>query len=187
MPYDQGGNWSPETETIDWMRDGKPRDDHGYAILTRENQSVFPHTRFFVDGEPKAQPRTRRSAQGGVYTPSTATGWRERLWSVGMPLRPSQPHVGAVEVILHFIMPRPKSHYGSGKNAYVVRAKHEDRRHLNVPDLDNLEKAVLDELTQMQFYRDDSQVWRVNKTKQWSDPQHDPGVEIIMYFNGAAV
>lgn len=133
---------------------------------------------FHVEGTPKGQPRTRRSKWGGVHTPSDALGWRQRLYVAALPLRPVVPETGAVEVELWFHFLRPKSHF-TAKG--VVKPKHADERHLSAPDLDNLEKAVLDELGDMGFYRNDSQVWRVNKSKLWISTGQ-AGLDVTLRF-----
>lgn len=133
---------------------------------------------FHVEGTPKPQPRTRRSKWGGVHTPSDAVGWRERLYVAALPYRPADPFRGAVEIELPFTFLRPQSHFNAAGN---VSPKHADERHLQRPDLDNLEKAVLDELEEMGFYRNDSQVWRVNKSKLWIPFGH-PGLLVTLRF-----
>jgi Holliday junction resolvase RusA-like endonuclease len=60
-----------------------------------------------------------------------------------------------VDTIVYF--PRPKSHYGTGRNAGKLKATaptHNDGK----PDRDNLDKAILDAMTGIGFMRDDKQV-----------------------------
>ncbi len=132
---------------------------------------------FRVEGTPKPQPRTRRSQWGGVHTPATAIGWRERLYVAALPHRPAEPMIGAVEAELRFQFLRPKSHFTARG---LLKAKH-NVRHLSRPDLDNLEKAVLDELQDMGFYRNDSQVWAVSKSKVWICTGHS-GLDVTLRF-----
>jgi len=72
---------------------------------------------------------------------------------------------GPVWLDLLYRFSRPKSHYGTGKNASVLKPgapKHPIGR----PDIDKLERAVLDALTGV-VYRDDSQVVSVFQTKEY--------------------
>ncbi len=74
------------------------------------------------------------------------------------------------EVRLEFHMPRPKSHYNS-KGEVKPGAPF---RHVTTPDLDKLQRAVLDALT-MLAWNDDKQVFRIQAWKHYSET---PGVEI---------
>lgn len=64
--------------------------------------------------------------------------------------------LGPVEVSVRFRFPRPKSHYGSGKNARIVK-KTAPCYCSTKPDLDKLLRALNDSLTGI-VWRDDSQV-----------------------------
>jgi Holliday junction resolvase RusA-like endonuclease len=79
----------------------------------------------------------------------------------------ASPFVEPVEVRIMFSIPRPKSHYGTGRNASrrkeglpVAPAK--------TPDIDKLGRAVLDGLTGAAF-RDDAQVVGLTLSKLWAD------------------
>jgi crossover junction endodeoxyribonuclease RusA len=71
----------------------------------------------------------------------------------------AEPFEGPVRVSLTFVMPRPKSHYRSGRHADELR---EDAplAHSHRPDIDKLTRAVLDALTPIAF-ADDGQVARL--------------------------
>jgi len=121
--------------------------------------------KFFVEGIPKAQPRLRHTKDGHGYTPDDAKGWRELIWIEARKHRPPEPHLGPVTLIITFYMPRPKGHF-SVKGE--IRPKCIDERHTSKPDLDNMEKAVKDELENLGYYRNDSQVYCVQKQKLWA-------------------
>jgi len=78
------------------------------------------------------------------------------------------PHQGPVEVILRFSLPRPKSHFGTGRNKDVLKAS-APAYPTGKPDIDKLARAVLDAISQICF-RDDSQVARLDAIKQYADP-----------------
>ena len=64
-------------------------------------------------------------------------------------------------------MPRPKSHYCTGKRSHVLRAK-APAVHSTRPDIDNLIKFYMD-LLNKGFYVDDSQVCSLASIKVYSN------------------
>lgn len=75
---------------------------------------------------------------------------------------------GALVVRLAFFVPRPKGHYGSGRNSGKVK----DSAPLSPivkPDLLKLARAIEDALTAI-VYRDDSQIVREVLEKHYGEP-----------------
>jgi len=119
---------------------------------------------FFVNGEPKGQPRARAFAmkRGNkvlvrMYDPSTAEGWKTAIAAAAKAHCPFPAWTGPVALSTTFIFPRPKSHFRTGRLAGILRPD-APKYHTGKPDRDNLEKAVMDALKMLGFYRDDSQV-----------------------------
>lgn len=84
---------------------------------------------------------------------------------------------------MKFLFPRPKCHFGSGKNANNLKP-YAPIFHTNKPDIDKLERCVLDALTGI-VWVDDSQVCVVsNKSKVWAN-EH-PGVELTIMVEDKA-
>ncbi len=108
----------------------------------------------FINGIPKAQPRTRATIRGkhaGVYDPGTANEWKNTVKAAfgrytGLRLE------GPLALDITFYLPRPKR---------LCRKKDPDDPipHTAKPDRDNLDKAVLDALTDIQVWGDDKQVF----------------------------
>jgi Holliday junction resolvase RusA-like endonuclease len=76
------------------------------------------------------------------------------------------PIPGPVFLSLTFVLPRPRGHYGTGKNGNRLRASapgYPDKR----PDLDKLVRATFDGLTNGGAYRDDAQVVRFQCEKRY--------------------
>lgn len=71
---------------------------------------------------------------------------------------------GPYRVTLDFLMPRPKSHYTS-KGEIKPTAPHWFAKK---PDADNLAKAVLDCITSLQAWKDDSAVVVLKITKRYA-------------------
>lgn len=84
---------------------------------------------------------------------------------------------GPVAINLIFHMPRPKAHFGKGGLKAGAPSFHSVK-----PDLDKLERAVLDALTSI-IWRDDSQVAMLSGAKIYSD---QPGVKVTIRRAGEA-
>ena len=134
-----------------------------------------------VDGKPKPQPRPRAFARGGkvrVYDPATAEGFKAAIALAALPHRPAKPLAGPLRVTIAFYMPRPQR---------LNRKRDPDEQipHTAKPDCDNLAKAVLDALTDIGLWVDDSQVYSLNITKQYHAKGERPGALIhISYEEG---
>ncbi len=124
----------------------------------------------FVEGNPKAQPRVKafsRGGRAGVYTPSTADGWR-KLVKLGLSEFEGLGLTGAIEVEVAFYFDRPKSHRRTGRYADILK-DNAPAHHLVKPDGDNLVKLPLDVATKMKIFSDDSQVVKMLVTKEFAD------------------
>ncbi len=139
----------------------------------------------FVHGTPKPQPRPRAfvrpNGRAGVYDAGTAEGWKSQIAKelescAGLGL------TSAVDLRVAFYFPRPKSHYGTGKNAGVLK-KSAPEQHTTKPDVDNLVKAVKDTLGEKSgigLWKDDKQVVSVLAKKFYADPGQPAGMRIVI-------
>jgi Holliday junction resolvase RusA-like endonuclease len=116
-------------------------------------------------------PQGSKAPYGGESNPRTKP-WRAAVaaeaaemmeWHASQASIYRHGFVGPVKVRATFFFPRPKSHYGTGKNATVLK-DHAPVFHQSKPDGDKLARAIGDALTGIVF-RDDSQiaVWRIEK------------------------
>ena len=152
---------------------------------------------FDVHGDPVASPRPRAVAMGEgkrarVYVPSSADAWKHQVRTAagaalaGWTLFP--PGV-AVEVHLAFRFARPRSHLRGGKFSGMLKAD-APRQHTQVPDRDNIEKAVLDALGDFAglpplIWCNDCQIVAGRTTKRWALPGEPPGVAVAIWeFQG---
>ena len=122
----------------------------------------------FVNGIPKAQPRPRMTAKGHVYNPHSASAWKEEIKAA---FRSCLKPIITVPVILRvsFFLPKPKSMKKNKDNLNVPHAKK--------PDTDNLLKALKDAMTEAQVWKDDSQVYKIEVAKFYSE---ETGAQIIV-------
>jgi crossover junction endodeoxyribonuclease RusA len=131
---------------------------------------------FIVRGHPKAQPRPKackRGAHAGVYDPGTASQWKALVVLAARPLRPAAPLEGALSVSIDFLLPRPQSLCRKKDPAGEIPCT-------TKPDRDNLEKAVLDALTQDGWWRDDAQVCAGEVRKLYHAKDGVPGARITI-------
>lgn len=92
------------------------------------------------------------------------TGAAGRAWRTDVQVAAAahfnEPYAGAVDMDILFQRPRPKGHYGSGRNASVLKPN-APTFPTTRPDVDKLSRAVLDALKGI-AWNDDAQV--VTKT-----------------------
>ena len=128
----------------------------------------------FVPGAPAPQgSKSFKGMRGGhailVESSARCKPWRESIrWSVLEVWRGPQM-LGAVAVDLEFIMPRP-----------VSTPKTRTPPAIKKPDIDKLERAVLDAITSAGVWKDDSQVTTSRKTKRLAEVGETPGCRIVI-------
>jgi len=116
--------------------------------------------KFTVDGVPQAQMR-RVKTKWTNYDPSADN--KKDFLQLAYDKRPETPILGAVILTIKFVLPRPNAHFGTGKNAGILKAS-APTKHIKKPDEDNLVKLVKDALNKT-YWKDDAQVWKGNYTK----------------------
>lgn len=141
---------------------------------------------FRVYGEPKAQPRPRAFAKkigstftARVYDAGTAEEWKGLIALEVRGLLPPVPLEGPIRLDATFLFDRPKR---------LLRKRDPDERipHVAKPDRDNLEKALLDCLTQLRLLVDDCQVCAGEVRKFYVARGERPGAEITIEVLGEA-
>lgn len=137
--------------------------------------------RFRVTGKPIGQPRTRRSSNGGVFTPEKIQPWKTAIFLAAKDLLPDEPFQGPIKLDTVFLFQPPKT----------ITKKHRESwpYHTAKPDKDNLEKSVMDALQQKErygqvlirgFWRDDSQVVSGGPEKRYAEGNEEPGVIVTI-------
>lgn len=137
-------------------------------------------------GEPKKQERHRtfqkKDRDGRPYgfprryDPSSIM--KENLRKLVQEKAPPKPIDQPIRVDCIFYFPRPKAHYGTGKNLGKLK-DNAPVWHTKKPDRDNLDKFVLDALSKV-FWRDDSLVCDGRIIKLYSDkPRTVIGIKLL--------
>jgi len=85
--------------------------------------------------------------------------------------------IGPVSVTVMFRLPRPKGHYGTGRNAGYLRAS-APRLPGGRPDIDKLLRSTFDALGEAGVWGDDSQVTDVHASKMYANPYEPIGATI---------
>jgi Holliday junction resolvase RusA-like endonuclease len=127
-------------------------------------------------GEPKAQKRHRHVKMGNFvrqYDPSAAD--KGDFLSIIQSNAPEKPYDSPLKVDILFYFARPKSHYGTGSKAEVIKAN-APQWHLSKPDVDNCIKFVMDSMNKI-YWRDDSIICDCSIKKMYST---NPRTEIII-------
>ncbi len=122
-----------------------------------------------VYGKPiaKARPRFyRRGKFVGTYNTQETEEGRFLLMASGQV---DQVIEGPVSVSCTFFLPRPRGHYGTGKNAGVLKTS-APQHHTGKPDVDNMVKFVLDCLNGV-AWKDDGQVVKIVGKKVYGEPR----------------
>jgi len=133
-------------------------------------------TRFFVQGHPVPQGSKRHVGGGRMVEQANIKPWRLSIaWEASQLF--SEPLEGPVVLDLLFSLKRPKGHYGTGRNAGVLKPRCVDLRPVTRPDVDKLCRAVGDALTGV-AYRDDSQVVDLIARKVYAEGHEGVRIEV---------
>ena len=135
---------------------------------------MIKHT---IYGKPKALKRHRSTRSGIMYDPSYID--KKKIWLQIASKKPVQPYAGNIKISLKFVMPRPKSHYRTGKFKYKLKEKLKNLKyHTFTPDLDNLIKLISDVISgKDRFIVDDSQICIIEAEKIYGET---PRTEFII-------
>lgn len=136
---------------------------NGVYVAPMLSPGGVPVVSFFVPGSPIAAPRPR-AGRFSIYHDNRADGWKDQIMLSFMG-RCQGSLTGPVEVNLQFLFEKPR------RDPHRFWMEHK-------PDLDNLEKAVLDALTGARAWKDDGQVVHLQSVKRYVLPEESPGVHI---------
>ncbi len=166
-------------------------------VLSRVTSWVVVVTRldFWVHGVPAPQ-GSKKHVGRGVMVESSAKvkPWREAVkWAaleaIGtMPTDGSRFAISPLRVEVMFVLPRPRGHYRTGKNAHLLRDA-APRRPAAKPDIDKLIRSTFDAMSDARVWRDDSLVVTVLALKVYETPGRPVGARVsvdVAVTDGAA-
>lgn len=137
---------------------------------------------FFVPGVPVpggSKKAFRHARTGKVIVTDDAKGnkaWRDRVAAFASTAMGGKGLLqGPLVVSFTFVVPRPKGHFGTGRNAGRVRAGAPSHPTVK-PDVLKLARAAEDAMTGV-VYRDDAQTVELSATKTYGDT---PGVSVAV-------
>lgn len=120
-----------------------------------------------VPGIPQPQGSKRAFGRFVVETNKKLKPWRTAVTALAQEaMTGKQCFAGPVRMTVHFEFPRPKGHFGSGKNSNNLKASAPAYVAVK-PDLDKLLRALGDGLCQGGVFRDDSLICAVSATKSY--------------------
>jgi crossover junction endodeoxyribonuclease RusA len=149
---------------------------------------------FRVSGTPIPQGHVRSVTKGGrTWSFHGSPGlipWRQAVaFQADLAMRGQPgPFEGAVEAVLTFHMARPKSHYGTGRNASVLKPT-APAFPTGRPDVDRLARAVLDAISIAPgpVLADDAQVVVLYAAKRYCSLDEAPGVTVLVNDLGPGI
>lgn len=134
----------------------------------------------------KMTPPTATAQQKGVFVRNGRAHFYKKakvrdaenfLAAMIAPHAPPRPLTGPIGLYVRWCFP-----YRKGERRAVVKTGLEIA-HQTRPDLDNLEKSLIDTLTRLQFWTDDAQVYTKMTQKVWG-PEGYLKIDISAYSEG---
>lgn len=153
--------------------------------MTRAEFTANEVIGFTVYGAPVPQ-GSKRIFRGNIVdmAPQRLRSYRQDIHVAALEAMKGRPaYIEPVGVTVTFFIPRPKNHFGTGRNAEKRKASAPSAP-AKPPDIDKLGRAVLDGMTGAVF-RDDAQVVSLHLMKVWAD-HSDAATEVsVLPFSPA--
>jgi Holliday junction resolvase RusA-like endonuclease len=141
--------------------------------------NIPPLIRVKLPGIPQQQGSKTRNRYGAIYeTNKELESWRADAIHTMQQTYTGSKITGAVSIDATFLFPRPAAHYGSGRNRGKVKPNAPLMK-ITAPDLDKLERALGDVLTQAGIIQDDRQIVHWDCRKCFT--QLAPGTEVWIW------
>lgn len=121
----------------------------------------------YIPGVPDTKMRHRTTKKGHVYDPN-AKNKEASIQKARLIAGDGEPYHGPIYVSFLFVFPRPKGHYGSGKNSKVLKTSSPEHCDQVSKDCDNMEKFYCDSFNCI-HYPDDRQVVKMESFKRYAE------------------
>lgn len=147
-----------------------------------------------VPGIPESQGSAKAFAVAGkariTHSNKKLTSWRRDAIVALRDQMEAQEwqRVEECEVRLDFVFPRPKSHYGTGRNSQTLKPTAPYRKS-SKPDIDKLCRGALDALMGAGLFGDDSCVTDLTSSKRYTMPGEGPHtfVQVVAWRDAVKV
>ena len=147
-----------------------------------------PELRIVVHGTPTPQGNMVRGQWGGVYEKNAKKlqPWRDSVAAAARDAMegtwpdldlPLHPRGTAVAIMLTFTLDRPGGHFGTGRNAGVLKDS-APAIPTGRPDLDKLVRAAIDSLAAAGVMKDDTQVGQILARKFFTHSEAGDALDI---------
>ncbi|QIJ62599.1 RusA family crossover junction endodeoxyribonuclease [Streptomyces sp. JB150] len=141
-----------------------------------------------VYGTPAPQGSKTRNRAGAMYESSAAVKpWREAVKTAALDVLHHDDGWAALDgpvwLDLRFTLRRPKNHFGTGRNAGLLKPS-APQFPTSTPDLDKLIRSTQDALKDAGVLADDSVVAQLSASKVyvlWGNALRTPGAEIRVW------
>jgi len=135
--------------------------------------------KIIISGKPIAKARPRFVRRGKFVKTFNCQETEEGKWLHGVKEQVSGKLEGPVAMVCRFVFPRPKGHFGTGRNESKLKPS-APVDHTQKPDCDNLVKFACDCLNDLAYY-DDCQVVQQMAVKRWARPGEEAhtSIEIV--------
>jgi crossover junction endodeoxyribonuclease RusA len=134
-----------------------------------------------VDGVPAPQGSKRHVGNGRMIESSKKVGpWREAVRAETQRQRQGQTVEDAAIVDISIFLPRPRSHYGTGRNAGRLTPR-APLVPAGRPDLDKLIRSTLDGIVEGGALADDALVVGISARKSYAEEGDSPGCRIVVH------
>ena len=138
----------------------------------------MPEVTIEVDGAPVPWGVAKRMGTGGSFIPARQAMQADLIRVEWRKLGQEFIEKGeSIALELEFVVDRPKSHFGTGRNADVLKGS-APRRPTGRPDLSNLAKLVEDALTGT-AWADDDQVVSIEAIKRYGHTKSDRARSVV--------
>lgn len=136
---------------------------------------------FYVPGTPAPQGSKRHVGNGVMVESSKAVKpWRQDVTAAAIDAATTagwETATGPVGLRLTFYLRRPRSHYGTGRNADQVKPSAPEYP-ATKPDLDKLQRSTLDALTTAGVLADDARVVLIDAAKVYATASMPTGARV---------
>lgn len=150
-------------------------DEAGNVVIDEKSGKPQKKARLDASGRPMSFVRDDNSA---------SYGWMKKV--AGAARRAfgnRQPFDGPLKLYMRFYLERPQYHFGTGRNAGVLKERWAHVRHIVRPDRLKLARAIEDACAEI-LYVDDAQTVGGEVEKFYVTPGEQPRVEIEMHLPG---